>query len=247
MKQNIVLTKLRNGETTIGISLGLGCVVTAELFANAGFDWIWIDAQHGEFDDAALLGALQVIFPTPSVPIVRPGANDFYRIGRVLDHGAEGVIVPMVNSGEQAAAAVHAAKYPPQGGRSSGGPRLALFGDDYFERANDEVLVAVQIETAQAVGWAEEIATVEGVDCLFVGPSDLRNSMQVEWWGEEHEGAMAEVLQAAANAGIAAGIACGNPQDAVKRAEQGFQLVTCGSDTSLLRGGLEATKETLGW
>ena len=246
MKQNRVLAKLKNGETTTGISLGLGSVVTAELLASAGFDWIWIDAQHGEFDDAALLGALQVIFPTPSVPIVRPGSNEFFRIGRALDHGAEGLVVPMVNSAEHAAAAVHAAKYPPQGGRSSGGPRLGLFGEDYFDRANDEILVAVQIETAEALAAADDIAAVEGVDCLFVGPSDLRTSMQVERWGEEHEGAIADTLQAARNAGVAAGIACGNPEDALKRAEQGFQLVTCGSDGSLLRAGLEATKEALG-
>ena len=183
------------------------------------------------------------------MPFVRAMAffsNEFYRIGRVLDAGAEGVIVPMVNSPEAAAAAVHAAKYPPTGGRSSGGARLGLFGDDYFQRANEEVLVAVMIETTEALAAVDEIAAVPGVDCLFIGPSDLSFSLGTERGSAEHQAAIARILEAADNAGVAPGIACGAVEDALRYADQGFRLVTCTSDLSTLRAGVSSVLQALG-
>ncbi len=246
MKKNIVLEKIKCGEPVFGFGLVSGSPLIAELVAHAGFDWIWIDTQHGYWDENELLAALQVIFPTDTTPIVRPGSNEFYRIGRLLDAGAEGVIVPMVNSPEEAAAAVLAARYPPAGGRSGGGARLSLFGDDYFERANDEVLVAVMIETTQALAVVDEIAAVPGVDCLFIGPGDLRFSMQTQPGSAEHEAAIARILDAANSAGIFAGFPCGAVEEAIRRADQGFKLVTCTSDLSTLRSGLTSVLEALG-
>ena len=246
MKTNTVLEKIERGEPAFGFSLGSGSPLIAELVARAGFDWIWLDTQHGYWDESELLAALQVIFPTDTTPIVRPGSNEFYRIGRLLDAGAEGVIVPMVNSPEEAAAAVHAARYPPAGGRSGGGARLSLFGDDYFEKANDEVLVAVMIETTQALAAVDEIAAVPGVDCLFIGPGDLRFFMETQFGSAEHQAAIARILDAANNAGIFAGFPCGAVEDAIRRAEKGFKLVTCTSDISSLRAGLTSVLEALG-
>ncbi len=246
MKKNMVLEKIKRGEPAFGFGLTSGSPLIAELIACERFDWIWIDTQHGYWDESELLAALQVIFPSDSTPIVRPGSNEFYRIGRVLDAGAEGVIVPMVNSPEAAAAAVHAAKYPPTGGRSSGGARLGLFGDDYFQRANEEVLVAVMIETTEALAAVDEIAAVPGVDCLFIGPSDLSFSLGTERGSAEHQAAIARILEAADNAGVAPGIACGAVEDALRYADQGFRLVTCTSDLSTLRAGVSSVLQALG-
>ena len=243
---NTALRKIRNGETAFGFALGLGSPLAAEIAANAGFDWIWIDAQHGAFYGEELMRSLQVMLHTPTSPIVRPGSNDFYRIGWVLDAGAHGVVVPMVNSPEEAQAAVYAAKYPPTGTRSGGGPRLALFGADYHEVANDETLVAVQIETPQAVEAAHEIAAVEGVDCLFVGPGDLRYFMQVEAGSPEHEAAIARVLEVAEDAGKCAAYPCNRVEEALKRADQGFRLVTCGSDNSTMNAGIASILSAIG-
>ncbi len=244
--ENRALTRIRKGETAFGFSLGLGSPLVAEIAANAGFDWIWIDAQHGTFYGQELLGTLQVMLHTPTSPLVRPGSNDFYRIGWVLDAGAHGVVVPMVNTPEDAQAAVCAATYPPGGGRSGGGPRLTLFGEDYRETANDEIIVAVQIETPEAVEAAHEIAAVDGVDCLFIGPSDLRFFMQVEAGSTEHEAAISRVLEAAENAGKFAGYPCGQVAEALQRSEQGFRLVTCASDGSTLNAGIANVLSAIG-
>ncbi len=246
MKKNIALEKIRRGEPAFAFSLGMGSAIAAEIAANAGFDWIWIDRQHGAWDDVALLAALQVAHPTPTAAIVRPGANDFFRIGRVLDAGAQGVVVPMVNTVDDACAAVNACKYPPEGGRSSGGARMSLFGDDYFERANDETLVAVQIETRQALANASAIAAVDGVDCLFVGPADLARSMGVEQFCPEHEKAIAQILAAATEAGKAGGIACRNIDEALRFVDLGFTFVTTYSDLGALLAGMNDVLNRLG-
>jgi 4-hydroxy-2-oxoheptanedioate aldolase len=246
MIRNVALEKIRRGEPALGLSTALGSHLVAEMFAHAGVDWIWIDTQHGcwSYDDA--LRAIQVISPTGTTPIVRPGSNDFFRIGRLLDAGALGIIVPMVNSPEEVQAALFAARYPPVGGRSTGGVRISLYGADYVQAANDNVLVAVMIETRQAVERAEEIASVEGLDCLFMGPADLSLSLGVERGSPEHEAAIERILEAAQSAGIPAGIPCGSVEDALRRAEQGFKLIHCGSEFGMIRSGISVVLEALG-
>ncbi len=246
MKRNNTLHKIQDGHPAFGFTLVLGSPVMAEQAALGGFDWIWIDTQHGYWSDEHLLNALQVIGATETTPIVRSGSNEFYRIGRVLDAGALGVIVPMVNSAEEAERVVDAAYYPPTGGRSRGGARLAALGDDYFEASADEILVAVMIETTEALRNLDEIAAVKGVDCLFMGPSDLSASMETEYGSPEHEKAIARVLEAAQNAGVAPGFPCGDPEDALRRAEQGFKLVTCYSDNGSMRAGIKRVQDALG-
>lgn len=246
MVANKALKKIQTGQTAFGFTLVMGSPVIAEQVAVAGFDWIWMDTQHGYWSHDNLLGALQVINATGTTPIVRAGSNDFYRIGRVLDAGALGVIVPLVNTAEEARQAVRAAYYPPRGDRSRGGARLAVLGDDYFQKAGESILLAVMIETAEAVENADEIAAVEGIDCLFMGPSDLAASMETEYGSDSHEDAISRVLEAAQSAGVPAGFPCGSPEDAIRRAEQGFDLVTCYSDNGSIRAGIQLVKNSLG-
>lgn len=246
MVNNVALEKLRAGEPAMGLALGLNDPVVAEMFGRSGVDWIWIDDQHGTQDRASVLRAIQVVGLTGATPIVRVASNDFFRIGRALDAGALGVIVPMVNSPEEARAAVHAARYPPAGGRSRGGARLTFLGEDYFEAANDNLLVSVMVETRAALERAGEIAAVEGVDCVMIGPGDLAADLGVPPGSDEHEAALAQILERTNAAGKAAGMPCATVEDGLRRAEQGFRLVHCGSEFGMLRAGLAAVQEALG-
>ncbi len=246
MLKNRALEKIRAGQPAFGLSMSMGESVVAEWFARSGFDFIWIDEQHGTFNRDSLLRTIQVIGPTDTVPIVRVGSNEFFRIGRALDAGAMGIIVPMVNSAEEAEAAVHAANYPPRGGRSRGGARLGLFAEDYSDHANESILVAVMVETKQAVDRVAEIARVDGVDVIFIGPGDLSLSLGCEMGSKEHEAAIIEVLEQARDAGTASGIACPTPEEALRRADQGFKLVHAGSEYGMIMSGIEHARETLG-
>lgn len=246
MVRNTPLEKLRAGEPAFGLAMASSDSLIAEIMARSGVDWIWVDEQHGSWDRAAMYRAIQVIQLAGCTVIVRAGSNEFFRIGRALDAGALGVIVPMVNSAEQAEAAVHAAKYPPRGGRSSGGVRLRFMGDDYRQAANDNTLVAVMIETVEAVEAIPRIAGVDGVDCLFIGPGDLSVSMGVEPGCDEHEEMLMRILREARAAGVPAGIACGTPEDAKRRADQGFQLVHGGSESGMIFAGIAHMKKTVG-
>lgn len=245
MVSNRALEKLGAGQPSFGLAMAMKDPIVAEYLGRSGIDWIWIDEQHGSLGYEAMGLIIQAIGFTGTAPIVRLGSNEFFRIGRALDAGALGLIVPMVNSVEEAEAAVHAAKYPPQGGRSSGGPRLALLGSDYAQEANDNTLLAVMIETRRALEAAGDIAAVEGVDCLFIGPSDLSMSLGASPGSDEHEGAITEILEQATAAGKFAGIACGSVEDALMRAEQGFRFPLAGSELGMIRRGIAHAQEAL--
>ena len=247
MVKNAVLEKIRNGEPALGIACATGEPILTEYLAHAGFDWIWVETQHGYYSYDRMLHAIQIINATDTVPIVRPAENNFGLINRALDAGALGLIVPMVNSAEEARQAVFSARYAPRGGRSSGGGRTWLvYGDDYPACANDEILVAVMIETVEALERVDEIAAVEDLDCLFIGPADLATSMQVPPFCDEHEAALQRILDAANNAGIPAGFPTGSVQDALKRVNQGFLLVHCGSEFGMVRSAIADIIHTLG-
>jgi 2-keto-3-deoxy-L-rhamnonate aldolase RhmA len=246
MITNTPLEKVRAGQPTFGLAMGTNNANIAEMFARSGVDWVWIDEQHGAWDRESMYRAIQIVSLAGCAPIVRAGSNEFFRIGRALDAGAMGLIVPMVNSREEAEAAVHAAKYPPMGGRSSGGIRLRFLGDDYRETANDNTLVALMIETVRAVEAAPEIAAVEGVDLLFIGPGDLSVSMGVEPGCDEHEEMIQRVLRESNEVGTPVGIPCGTPEDARMRADQGFTLIHAGSENGMILAGIEHTLKTLG-
>ncbi|MGI5819864.1 MAG: HpcH/HpaI aldolase family protein [Armatimonadota bacterium] len=246
MVKNTPLEKVRAGQPTFGLAMGTNNLLIAEILARSGVDWVWIDEQHGSWDRAAMYQAIQVVSLAGCAPIVRAGSNEFFRIGRVLDAGALGLIVPMVNSAEEAEAAVHAAKYPPRGGRSSGGVRLRFMGDDYRHTANDGILVALMIETVEAVEAVREIASVDGVDCLFIGPGDLSVAMGVEPGSDEHEEAIQRIIRESNAVGTPVGFPCGNPEDAKMRADQGFTLIHAGSESGMIAAGIEHMKKTVG-
>jgi 4-hydroxy-2-oxoheptanedioate aldolase len=169
--------------------------------------------------------------------MTRVRQNDFYAIGRLLDRGALGIAVPMVNSADEARAAAFAMRYPPHGGRSFAGCLAVHYGPDYAAWADQEVFLAVQIETAQAAEHAEEIMAVEGVDGCWIGPMDLARSLGVMPGAPAHEDAILRVLDACHKTGKIPGIYTPNATAARRRIEQGFQFVTAADDGGLLIAG----------
>lgn len=246
MRSNPVLAALRAGRPSFGVWLTIGSTVLAEEVALGGFEWALIDLQHGYWAEDALLSALQTISHTPTVPIVRPAANDPTLIGRALDQGALGVVVPMVNSRAEAEQAAAAVRYPPAGTRSAGGSRTLLYGDDYFTAANPEILLAVMIETRRAVEGIDDILSVPGIDCAFIGPGDL--ALDLGTYGqqsERHEEALQTILRAGQRHGVAVGLACGSAEVAQSRAAQGFQFLDVGVDIAFFWQGLRAAQQAM--
>ena len=171
------------GEVLLGITANLGSSITVEMIGVAGFDWIWIDGEHGMGGFNDLVHQLLAADATPAVPVVRVVWNDFPLIKRVLDLGAAGVIIPWINTPEEAEQAVRAMRYPPEGIRGVARIlRANSYGydfDAYYAHANSDLLTVVQVETVAAVEHAAQIAAVNGVDVLLVGPTDLSASMGI--------------------------------------------------------------------
>lgn len=165
----------------IGLWLGLADPYSAELCATAGFDWLLIDGEHGPNDLRSMLGALQAVAPYPSHPVLRIPQGDTTLIKQVLEIGATTLLVPMVESAEQARALVAATRYPPRGvrGVGSGLARSSRWSryPGYLNEADDGICLLVQVETAAALSQLDAIAAVEGVDGVFIGPADLSASM----------------------------------------------------------------------
>lgn len=178
---NVLKQKLKDGKKTAGAWAQLASSVSAEIMSSAGFDWLILDMEHGPSDIQALITQFQAMKGTDTVPIVRSPWNDFVTIKRILDAGAYGLLIPYVNTKEEAEAAVKACKYPPDGIRGiAGSTRAARFGQnsmDYFANANKEILVITQVETRDAVNNIDEIVEVDGIDGIFIGPMDLATSM----------------------------------------------------------------------
>lgn len=213
----------------------LGSPSAAELLAESGPDCVVFDMQHGLWDRLSLEYAIGLVRHR-AVPAVRSADDSDHAIGAALDAGARALIVPMVDTAEQARAVVKAAKYPPQGGRSGGGVRPMLDYKSYMAAANDELVIAVMIETATALANAAEIAAVPGVDMLFIGPFDLSMSIGTfPEFGPRHEAAVQSILAAAKAAGKTCGIFTPYASFAVDRRAQGFQWVVLSYDQSLIQ------------
>ncbi len=248
MRPNETTRKLRAGQPALGIMVSTVSTLAAEVVANTGFDWVMVDMQHGEPDLADLTGLLQAISTTAATPFARVASNDFMAIGRALDLGAYGIVVPLVNTPAQAAAAVHAAKYPPLGGRSMGPVRASVYGgDNYFAESNDTVALFVMIETAEAVQNVRAIVATEGVEGCYIGPNDLSISYGAAPGGDQGpplapavEEAITAVLVACQGAGKAAGIHVANAGAANRRLKQGFQFVSISNELGLMRAAVVA-------
>ncbi len=246
MKTNATKRKLLAGEPAIGIVLWSGSAVAAGMLARAGVDFLVVDNQHGDWDDAGSMAAFRSISLGTAMPMARVRQNDFYAIGRLLDRGALGIMAPMVNSVAEARAAAFAMRYPPRGGRSRGVALADFHGPDYVKWIDDEAFLAVQIETPEAVTAAGEIMAVEGVDGCWVGPSDLAATMGVDFGSAAHDEAIMSVLEACRSVGKIPGIHALGLHDARKWLERGYRLVTVGAETDLMMRGAEGVIRELG-
>lgn len=236
--------------TLAGTFLNLGSTTSAEITAGIGFDWLLIDLEHGSDSMANLRAMLHACRGSRSSPIVRLRSVNADDVKFVMDSGAAGVMFPFVNSVDEAKSAVAAMKYPPLGRRGVAGViRATDYGSDwknYFSEANDRSLVVVQIETPEAVKAAPEIAAVEGVDVLFVGPLDL--SVNLGFPGEFDHPSVIEAFRAVVTAcqahGKVAGIlAKGNSMDRMK--DIGFRFLALGSDANAVTDGMRANLQML--
>ncbi len=237
--KNLTLQSWRSARPSLGGWISLDNVHSAEAMANLGFDWLCIDLQHGLLDYSDLTRILPAIATTDTTPIVRVAWNRPEQIMKALDAGAQGVIVPMVNSAEDARRAAAACRYPPAGERSFGPIRAALSeGADYLASANTEIACIVMIETHDALERVEDIARVEGVDALFVGPADLALSLGISLSDAPNEprfqAALGKVLSAARKNDRFAGI-FGYSLESVRSAlAAGFTFASIGTDIGFM-------------
>ena len=234
--ENPVKKLLRQGKKTAGAWVQTGSPVTAEIMAEAGFDLIMLDLEHGPGDNMTLVHMCQALGGTAAVPMVRATWNDFVLIKRILDAGAYGVLVPYVNTKEEAEAAVKACKYPPEGIRGvAGSPRAAGYGrnkGDYLGRANDELLILTAVETQAAVANLDEILAVPGLDGIFIGPMDLASSLG--HFGDpghaEVQAAIIRIEKKVLAAGKVLSSLCNTWEDAGAMYERGYGLLMLMAD-----------------
>ena len=240
MRKNWVREKLKAGEPTLGALLGLGSPNVAELMAHAGYDWLAIETEHNPVDMGRVEHMLMAVNGTETIPIVRvPSAEPIF-IQRVLDSGSMGILVPMVKTAAEAEAIVRATRYPPEGTRGFGPLRASHYTMDYpgyFAAANENILIALILETREALQNLEEIADVPGIDALFCGLFDLCLSLglnPMEQPFEEVDESVAEALAICRKKGVAIGIGSGTPEELRQRREQGFTFQVYGTDYQLL-------------
>jgi 2-keto-3-deoxy-L-rhamnonate aldolase RhmA len=208
--KNILKEKLRAGKSTVGTFIEIGHPDITELLSRIGFDWLLLDAEHGPLDYQTMQMMMQSMKDTACVPIVRTQWNDPVVIKRVLDMGAYGVLIPWVNTKEEAEKAVRACKYPPVGLRGYGPRRALMLDPDYYKTANDELLISVQIETQTALDNLDEILSVDGIDACYIGPYDLSCSLGLgippNWKDPGYLAAFDRVIAAAKKHGKACGM-----------------------------------------
>lgn len=245
MPINTFKRRLRSGEAQIGLWLGLADAYCAELAANAGFDWLLIDGEHAPNDLRGMLGQLQAVAPYPSHPIIRPVIGDTALIKQVLDIGVQTLLVPMVESAEQAQALVKAIHYPPNGVRGVGSAlaRASRWNSipGYLDNADEQMCLLVQIENREGLANLEAIAAVDGVDGVFIGPADLSASMghRGNPGHPEVQAAIEDAIARIRQAGKAAGILSADPVLARRYIELGAAFVAVGVDTTVLMRGLQ--------
>ena len=236
------MTTLRSlwssGESTIGAWLSIPSAVSAELAAHTGFDYVCLDNQHGALDFQVSVTMIQAVLLGGSRPVVRTPWNEPGIIAKFLDAGAEGIIVPMINTPDDAGAVVRSSRYPPHGTRSYGPTLVGMRHDDYFAWSNDTVAVIPMIETAAAFANLDAILAVPGVDAIYVGPADLSVSLGLAPRNNDGEAAFDEALVAIVkgcrNAGVVPGIHTTAALVAL-RLDQGFHMVTVSADVPALR------------
>jgi 4-hydroxy-2-oxoheptanedioate aldolase len=248
MRPNPVKRLLRSGKPAVGTWLSLGCITAARFLARAGFDWLTVDVEHSLVNIETTTHIMGAVADAGGVALARVPSNRHDHIKRILDNGGHGVVVPMVNSRQEAMEAVSACWYPPRGNRSVGGSVHALnwaaTPSDYYARANDEVLIVLQCEHIDAVRNFVEIYSVPGVDAVFVGPNDLAASMRSPEGkppsGESFQQALSDILAGCRRIGVAAGIHTFSLDEARMRIAEGWQFIAVASELKFMVEG--ATK-----
>jgi 4-hydroxy-2-oxoheptanedioate aldolase len=244
MRENLLKTAWRNDETVIGLWLGSGDPAAIEQLGTVGYDYLCLDLQHGLVDYTDVVPALQAQRTSNAIPIARAPWNEPGIIGKLLDAGMMGVVIPMVNTVAEAEQAVASCRYAPAGSRSFGPIRSArVLGPGYFDEANDQIACIPMIETATALENLDDIVKVEGIDAIYVGPSDLSISLGLPP-GPDNDAAVftdaiSHILSACQASGIAPGIHS-IPPLVQTRIEQGFKMVTASSDGAALTAGAAA-------
>jgi len=250
MRTNKAKAKMLAGQPAFGYSLGLGSPLAAEALANCGVDFILLDTQHGSFGPDSTIASFLAMAKSSAVPMARVARNDYTLIGRLLDEGAMGIVVPMVHTVEDARAAAAACRWPPTGQRSWGWGSAARYGDDYPDHINDELFLAVQLESIQAVENAEAIMSVPGVNGCWVGPADLAFSLGIHprdaAKDDRHARALERVVAVCRDTGKVPGLSCSGPEEARDRAAQGFRYLTAGGDMGLMLAAAKAGLVTMG-
>ena len=253
MQSNFVLEKLQRGEKTFGSFLGMGSPTVAELLTHAGCEWLLIEMEHNGLDMAQVEHILMAVKGTDTVPMVRIPSADPVFIQRALDIGGMGIAVPMVRTVAEAEAIVRASRYPPVGRRSFGPLRASHYTveyETYFEKANENILIMLIIETPEAVENLEEIASVPGIDVLFIGAFDLCLSMGLNPFKlplPEIDAVMEKALEVGRSCGVGVGAGAGSPEELRTLAAQGFTFLSYGPDYKMLvdaiRPGVEAFRQ----
>jgi len=244
MRENRLRTLWKSGGAAVNGWLAIPNGFSAETMAHQGWDSLTIDLQHGVVDYQAMVSMLQAVSTTPTVPVVRVPWLEPGILMKTLDAGAYGVICPMVNTREDAQRLVAFTHYAPVGTRSFGPVRALLYGgSDYPQHANDTIVTFAMIETAQALDNLDEILSVEGLDAVYIGPSDLALSLGCKPLFDDPEPKAAQaidhILARARAHGVVAGIHNGSTEAALARIATGFQFVTVSSDARLMAAGAQ--------
>ncbi|HEY8286027.1 MAG TPA: aldolase/citrate lyase family protein [Chloroflexota bacterium] len=257
MRANHVKQRLAAGEPSIGTWLGLPSPEAAEFVSGLGFDWLVVDTEHSPIDIRTLALMFTAMAHSQVAPMVRIPWNTPEHFKRVLDAGAWGVVVPMVNTRAEAEEAAAAMRYPLVGSRSVGGRRHGVsfnaHAAHYFGHANDELLLVVQIEHIRGVENADAILSVPGIDACFIGPNDLAASMGIgvgvplESDHSELQAAITTIGEACRRHGVAPGIHCSDAAGVRRRIAEGFQFCALASEVQYMMTGLEADLARTGW
>ena len=248
-----IRTRIRAGETLIGVFSDLASPLAAELCGRAGFDWTVIDLEHGAATEADLLAMLYAVGTTPTAPLVRVQSAERLRVGRALDLGAAGIMLPQLQSADEVRAAVRYLRYPPVGSRgmalrTRGGGMGTLGHADIARVVNQRIVGIVQIEAPGTVAEADAIASLEEVDVLFVGPADLSHNLGIPGRFDEpaYQEALRTVVAACEAHGKAAGILIYDAAGLPPLLELGFRFIGIGSEGSFVSNGATAVLRAAG-
>ena len=240
MLPNPVKEQIRTGQVSLGTWISIGHPDVAEILGGLGFDWLLLDMEHGPLSISTVHAMMQAMGGSATQPFVRVATNDAVQIGQVLDAGATGVVVPKVQTADDARGVVRACRYPPAGERGIGARRAAAYGrrfQEYVRDAEAQILIAVQIETVRSVENVEEILATPGIDAAFLGPGDLSADLGCfkDRQSPAFVAAIDRVLASCGKHGVAPCMAyVPGPDEALAFIDRGFRMIGMGEDVALL-------------